>query len=67
VVARFARLQFEQPADVHRLQLQFGESWGQLEHRGGIGFKTLEKPSLREKFFIKYLYGPMIAIPQRNE
>ena len=33
----------------------------------GIGFKTLEKPSMREKFFIKYPYGPMIAIPEWDE
>ena len=33
----------------------------------GIGFKTLEKPSLREKFWIKYPYGPMIVIPEWDE
>jgi hypothetical protein len=33
----------------------------------GIGFKTLEKPSLREKLWIKYPYGPMIVIPEWDE
>ena len=65
---RKARRALEDGRRVRGAEMVTRDEFNQKRKYGyGIGFKTLEKPSLREKFFIKYPYGPMIAIPQWDE